>query len=34
MIQSVRPGVSTPSSNTTLEPLTSAIAAGIPLLDT
>ena len=34
MIQSVHPGVSTRSSNTVLEPLTSAIAAGIPLLDT
>lgn len=34
MIQSVRLGVLAPSSNTALEPLTSAIAAGIPLLDT
>jgi hypothetical protein len=34
MIQSVHPGVSTPFSNTTLEPLASAIAAGIPLLGT
>ncbi|UUZ65338.1 hypothetical protein LP414_17315 [Polaromonas sp. P1(28)-13] len=34
MIQPVRLGVLTPSSNTGLEQLASAIAASIPLLDT
>lgn len=34
MIQPVRLGVLTPSSHTGLEQLASAIAAGIPLLDT